>query len=101
MRCPRATAPTRTDDRSWLGLCVILTHTGDVTMASFQTANPIKCGDYPVRPGECASSIAAATGHLWKTIWDHPANASLKAARDPHMLLPGDQIFILPIANRT
>src|SRR5215467_6150724 len=56
---------------------------------------PIGDGDYVVVDGDCAESIAARSGLLWTTIWDHPQNAELKKARDiQNLLLPGDRIHV-------
>lgn len=57
---------------------------------------------HDVVQGEAVESIAAACGHLTATIWDAPDNASLKDRRkDPHVLMPGDRLFIPPIEPRT
>jgi hypothetical protein len=51
--------------------------------------------NYVVRPGDCLASIAVAHGFHWKTLWQWPENAALKQNRqDPHVLHPGDQVFI-------
>jgi hypothetical protein len=48
-----------------------------------------------VKDGEHLSGIAAQHGFGdFHTILDHPQNAELKARRDPHVLFPGDQVFI-------
>jgi hypothetical protein len=48
-----------------------------------------------VRQGEHISGIAEAEGFGdFHIIWDHANNASIKAIRDPHVLFPGDEIFI-------
>src|SRR5262245_18939776 len=51
---------------------------------------------YTVQQGDHLSAVAAKFGfYELKTIWDHPSNAALKEKRkDPHILFPGDQIFI-------
>jgi hypothetical protein len=55
-------------------------------------------GEFVVAAGDSFSSIAAASGHLGKTLWEDPANAGLKAARgDPELLLPGDRVTVLPL----
>jgi len=48
-----------------------------------------------VGAGETTSSLAKKYGFFWKTIWDHPENAELKAKRkDPNVLFEDDDIFI-------
>jgi len=48
-----------------------------------------------VKQGEHLSQIAKNAGFRdFHTIWDHPANAQLRATRDPHVLFPGDKVFI-------
>lgn len=48
-----------------------------------------------VGKGESVSSLAKKNGFFWKTIWDHPENAELKAKRkDPSLLFEDDEIFI-------
>jgi hypothetical protein len=49
-----------------------------------------------VEQGEHLSSIASKWGFIdFRTIWDHPENATLKSKRqNPNVLLPGDQLFI-------
>ncbi|HBY61029.1 MAG TPA: hypothetical protein DEH78_14495 [Solibacterales bacterium] len=48
-----------------------------------------------VQQGEHLSAIAAQEGFGdFHVLWDHPENAAVKALRDPHVLFPGDQIFI-------
>jgi hypothetical protein len=50
---------------------------------------------YIVGEGEHLSGIAADHGFSdFHTIWDDPQNAGLKAIRDPHVLFPGDELFI-------
>jgi len=69
--------------------------------APFQGAKPVGSGSYRVEAGDCLSSISDQAGHLWQTIWNHPSNSDLKQARgDPHVLLPGDQVFVPPIRER-
>ena len=48
-----------------------------------------------VGTGETTSSLAKKNGFFWRTIWDHPENAALKAKRkDPNVLFADDDIFI-------
>ena len=45
--------------------------------------------------GETTSSLAKKKGFFWKTIWEHPENAGLRAKRkDPNVLYESDDIFI-------
>ena len=51
--------------------------------------------DYEVEAGDCMSSIAYAHGFFWQTLWDLPANASLKNQRkNPNVLMAGDIVHI-------
>lgn len=48
-----------------------------------------------VSPGDSVPSLSKDAGHFWKTVWDHPENADLKAKRkNPNVLNPGDEVFI-------
>ncbi len=49
-----------------------------------------------VRPGECLSSIAKQYGFAdWRTIYNHPENASFRQRRpNPNVIYPGDRIYI-------
>ncbi|MFY9510824.1 MAG: peptidoglycan-binding protein [Rubrivivax sp.] len=50
---------------------------------------------HTVVAGDCVSSIAALYGLFADTVWNHPANAALRALRqDPNVLAPGDQVVI-------
>jgi len=56
---------------------------------------------YRVRGGDSLTSIAAAHGRDWRTLWEHPRNARLRDSRgDPETLLPGDIVFIPPKRER-
>ncbi len=52
--------------------------------------------EHVVRPGEYLSKIAKEHGFTdYLTIWNHPANAGLKARRhNPNVLLEGDVLYI-------
>jgi hypothetical protein len=51
--------------------------------------------DYTVQPGDCMSSIAYENGFFWKTLWNLPQNAALKAKRkNPNVLLAGDIVYV-------
>ena len=50
---------------------------------------------HTVKQGEQLSGIAEKYGLSNDTIWNHPNNAAVKNKRKfPHVLLPGDQLFI-------
>jgi N-acetylmuramoyl-L-alanine amidase len=51
---------------------------------------------YTVDQGDCLSSIAGAAGFAdWKTIYNHPNNASFRELRpNPNVIYPGDQLYI-------
>lgn len=60
--------------------------------------HPVGRGNHTVVAGECFHSIAAATGHFWETLWEHPQNRDVRLKRgSPHVLLPGDSVFVPPI----
>jgi hypothetical protein len=47
------------------------------------------------KQGEHLSGIAAQEGFAdFHTIFDHGQNATLKKRRDPHVLFPGDEVFV-------
>jgi Putative peptidoglycan binding domain len=51
--------------------------------------------DHIVTQGDCVASIAYEDGFHWETLWNHPSNAGLKAARkDPNVLAPGDVVHV-------
>ena len=54
-----------------------------------------------VEEGEHLAAIAAESGfRSFATIWEHSRNASLRAKRDsPHVLEPGDEIFVPELTN--
>lgn len=55
-----------------------------------------------VQQGEHLSGIAQSNGFRnFHTIWDDPNNAALRARRDPHVLLPGDKLFIPDHQDKT
>jgi hypothetical protein len=57
---------------------------------------------HTVKQGETLSSIALENGFRdFHTIFDHPENAELKALRDPHVLFPGDRLFIPDFTQKT
>ena len=63
---------------------------------------PVGEGAYVAEQGECIYSIAAKTGHFWKTLWDHPRNRGLRDARKhPGVLLPGDRVFVPELEVKT
>lgn len=61
-----------------------------------------KAGDWhDVEQGESVESLAAAVGHLPKTVWEAPENGSLKDQRkDMHVLKPGDRIFLPAVKTK-
>jgi len=65
-------------------------------------AKPAMAKTHVVQQGETLSSIAAAHGfHSFLTLLNHPQNASLKSSRNPHVLFPGDRVFIPDLAAKT
>ncbi len=54
---------------------------------------------YTVKPGDCLTSIAAAHGFQdYKVIYNHADNKDFRKKRpNPHIIHPGDQIFIPPV----
>lgn len=52
--------------------------------------------------GETTSSLAKKKGFFWRTIWEHPENAGLRAKRkDPNVLFETDDIFIPDRVTKT
>jgi hypothetical protein len=50
---------------------------------------------YIVGADESIPSIAKDNGFFWRTLWNHPDNAALKAKRkDPNVLMEGDEVTI-------
>src|SRR5579859_897862 len=67
-------------------------------MSARDSAHPAGDGDYIVAQGECLSSIAYENGLLEDKLWNHPANAALRARRkDRRILFPGDRLYVPPI----
>lgn len=57
---------------------------------------------HTVVQGDSIESIAYAAGHAWDTVWDAPENSELRELRkSPHVLLPGDVVFVPPIELKT
>lgn len=55
-----------------------------------------------IQQGETLSSVALGHGFRnFRTILNHPQNAALKASRDPHVLFPGDKVFIPDLKPKT
>jgi hypothetical protein len=59
--------------------------------------------NYTIKQGDHLSALADQFGFFeLESIWDHPNNAALKAKRkDPHILFPGDELFIPAKADKT
>jgi hypothetical protein len=53
-------------------------------------------GMHTLEQGESLQTIAERNGlRSWRTIWDHPQNASLRASRArPDLVHPGDQVYV-------
>jgi hypothetical protein len=59
------------------------------------STGPVGQGDHVVREGETIESIAFDAGFWPDTVWNHPDNAELKAARkNRNVLLAGDRVAI-------
>ncbi|HEY8091832.1 MAG TPA: peptidoglycan-binding domain-containing protein [Polyangiaceae bacterium] len=55
-----------------------------------------------IQQGDSAESIAYDAGLLTDTVWNDPANADLKKARkSPHVLLPGDSLYVPDIKQKS
>jgi Putative peptidoglycan binding domain len=51
--------------------------------------------NYEVVEGDCIASLSYVRGLFWRTVWDHPLNAALKARRrDPNILKPHDIVHL-------
>lgn len=71
-------------------------------MSDPRTRRPRAGEWHDVAQGESVESLAAAVGHLPKTVWEAPENASLKDQReDMHVLMPGDRLFLPALKTRT
>lgn len=55
---------------------------------------PVGEGEHVVRHGEDLHSIAFRHRVAPDDIWTHPSNADLAAAREQHLLLPGDRLVL-------
>lgn len=49
---------------------------------------------HKVKSGECLNSIAEKYGVFPDTVWANGANSSIREARDPSVLMPGDTLII-------
>lgn len=64
-------------------------------------ALPTGNGQYVAKEHDCIFRIAHEHGHRWETLWDAPANAELRTARqNPGVLRAGDRVFIPPLREK-
>src|SRR5688572_11847779 len=76
--------------------------TAQQNVSANSASGPVGQGNHVVAEGECISLLAAKHALRTQDIFDHPANAELKAIRkNPNILFPRDRVTIPSVTEKT